>query len=146
MDHVAIMKKSWGMIDKIISQEKTIESRWYKFKHSPWGKIEAGDMVYFKNSGEMISVRAEVGKVISFIDLTESRIKEIIEEYGERDGIAKGDEDKFIDLFKDKKYCLLVFIKKPEMVTPFMIDKKGFGAMAAWITVSDIESVKINRP
>ena len=32
MEHVAIMKKSWGLIEKILSEEKTAESHWYKTK------------------------------------------------------------------------------------------------------------------
>ena len=62
------MKKSWGLIGKIISGEKKIESRWYKSKRSPWGKIEKGDTVYFKDSGEPVSIKAKVKKVISFSD------------------------------------------------------------------------------
>ena len=48
MDHVAIMKKSWGLTEKIISGEKKIESRWYKFRHSPWGKIKKGDNLFVR--------------------------------------------------------------------------------------------------
>ena len=70
MEHVAIMKKSWGLIGKIISGEKKIESRWYKSRRSPWGKIKQGDEVYFKDSGEPVSIKAKVAKVISFADLT----------------------------------------------------------------------------
>ena len=38
MDHVAIMKKSWGLIPKILDGRKKIESRWGIHKCSPWGK------------------------------------------------------------------------------------------------------------
>lgn len=65
MDHVAIMKKSWGLTQKILSGQKKIESRWYKSKHSPWGKIEKGDIVYFKDSGEPISIKTGVEKVMT---------------------------------------------------------------------------------
>jgi len=39
MDHVAIMNKKWKLIDSIIVGQKTIESRWYKFKRDPWNEI-----------------------------------------------------------------------------------------------------------
>jgi len=42
MDHVAIMKRSWGLIPKILSGEKTIESRWYKKRIPPWNRISKG--------------------------------------------------------------------------------------------------------
>ena len=54
MHHVAIMNKSWNLIPKIISGEKSIESRWYQTKRTPWDKIKAGDKIFFKNSGEAI--------------------------------------------------------------------------------------------
>lgn len=50
MNHIAIMKKSWGLLPKILSGEKKIESRWYLNKNALWGKIKKGDTVYFKNS------------------------------------------------------------------------------------------------
>ncbi|MEI7477466.1 MAG: hypothetical protein WCJ81_02865 [bacterium] len=41
MDHVAIMKKSRKLIPKIVSGEKTIESRWYQTKRAPWNTVHA---------------------------------------------------------------------------------------------------------
>ena len=40
MEHVAIMKKSWGFIEKILGGQKTIESRWYSLKSKPWDNIK----------------------------------------------------------------------------------------------------------
>jgi len=30
MQHIAIMKKSWRLTEKILAGEKTLETRWYK--------------------------------------------------------------------------------------------------------------------
>jgi ASC-1-like (ASCH) protein len=140
MDHVAIMKKSWGLIPKILSGEKTIESRWYKNKSAPWGKIKVGDVIYFRNTGEKVSVRVRVRKVLSFENLNSAKTREILDKYGEEDGIE--DKEKYFNLFKDKKYCLLIFLDKPESIEPFEINKKGFGAMAAWISTNRIDNIK----
>ena len=142
MDHIAIMKKSWGLIGKIISGEKKIESRWYKSKHSPWGKIEKGDTVYFKDSGEPVSIKAEVKKVISFSDLTPQKVSQILNKYGKDIGIEKSKILEFVELFKNKKYCLLIFLKNPQKIKPFEINKAGFGAMSAWLTTEDIAERK----
>jgi ASC-1-like (ASCH) protein len=141
MDHVAIMRKSWGLVPKILSGEKIIESRWYKNKAAPWGKINTGDVVYFKNTGEAVSVRADVSKVLSFEDLTPDKVREILEKYGKDDGID--DIEKYYEMFKEKKYCLLIFLGRSLKVDPFWINKKGFGAMAAWICVEDINKIKV---
>lgn len=81
------MKKSWGLLPKILSGEKTIESRWYQTKRPPWGKISAGDTVYFKNSGEPVTVKSQISQVLTFENLTPDKIKNILEEYGKEDGI-----------------------------------------------------------
>lgn len=143
MEHVAIMKKSWGLTDKILSGQKKIESRWYKNKYRPWDIIKIGEIVYFKDSGEPVSVKAEVEKVLQFSDLTPEKVKEILEKYGADDGIEKEKISGFFERFKNKKYCLLIFLKNPQKIKPFNINKKGFGLMSAWITIKNVDEIKI---
>lgn len=143
MEHLAIMKKSWGLTDKILSGRKKIESRWYKNKTRPWDKIKKGDIVYFKDSGEPVKIKASVEKVIQFENLSPKKVAEILEIYGSDDGIKKNKTSEFFKMFKNKKYCILVFLKNPIPVKPFEIDKTGFGAMSAWITVDDINRIKM---
>jgi ASC-1-like (ASCH) protein len=189
------MRKSWQLLPKILSGKKKIESRWYMNKSAPWGKIKKGEKIYFKNSGELITVSTRVKKVLSFENLTPKKVKDILNEYSEDDGIEKKDEaplanasdifsarfvgaksacrrhslwrrtaeaknsshssaslrsqfsakaDKkyFYERFKNKKYCLLIFLETPKKIKPFEVDKKGFGLMAAWICVNSIEQIK----
>ena len=143
MEHVAIMKKSWGLTDKIMSGQKKIESRWYAAKHRPWDRIKEDDIVYFKDSGEPVKIKAGVEKVIQFENLNSKKVAEILEIYGRDDGIEKNKTSEFFKMFKNKKYCILVFLKNPIPIKPFEIDKTGFGAMSAWITVDDINRIKM---
>lgn len=143
MHHIAIMKKSWGLTEKILNRQKKIESRWYMAKCAPWNRIKKGEVVYFKDSGEPVSVKAEVEKVIQFSDLTPRKVKEILIKYGDADGIEKEKIPEFFGRFKNKKYCLLIFLKHPRKIRPFDINKKGFGMMAAWMIVRDINEIKI---
>jgi len=133
--HIAIMKKSWGLTEKILSGEKTIESWWYQNRYPPWGKISTGDIVYFKNSGEPVKLKAEVKKVLQFKNLTPEKVTQILKKYGKDGGIDEKDFEKYFNLFKNKKYCLLIFLEKVKKIKPFAINKTGFGAMAAWLTV-----------
>lgn len=142
MEHVAIMKKSWNLIPKILSGEKKIESRWYVNKYPPWNKIKEGEKVYFKNSGEPITIKAEVEKVIQFSNLNEEKVRELLNQYAKEDGI-ENDKDKFFETFKNKKYSMLIFLRNAEKIGPFEINKNGFGMMAAWICVDDINKIKI---
>jgi len=143
MDHVAIMKRSWGLTEKILSGQKTIESRWYKLKCRPWSKITRGDLVYFKDSGKPISIKAKVSKVIQFQSLTPTRVAYILKRYGRDIGIEKKRTPEFLQRFIDKKYCILVFLKDIQSVNPFEIDKRGFGMMSAWISIDGISRIKL---
>ena len=139
------MKKSWGLIPKILSNEKTIESRWYKNKATPWGKVKAGDTVWFKNSGEFITARATVSQALQFADLTPKLVKEIYTKYGVAIGVPKEKHTKWVkDKIDTKKnYCILMFLTTPRKVKPFQIDKKGFGNAAAWLALPDIATIKV---
>lgn len=143
MHHLAIMRKSWGLLPKILTGEKTIESRWYKNKYSPWDKINKGDIVYFKNSGEPVTVKTEVFDILQHAGLKPEMVREILQEYGAKNGLGINEIDKYYEMFKEKNYCLLIFLKNPEKIEPFEIDKSGFGAMSAWIMVDDISQIRI---
>ena len=142
MYHIAIMRKSWKLTEKILSGKKKIESRWYMNRSAPWNKIHAGEKIFFKDSGEPVSIKAEVEKVLQFENLTPEKVGKILREYGAPDGICIEDIPKFYDRFKNKKYCMLIFLKNPKAIEPFEINKKGFGIMSAWICVGDVGEIK----
>ncbi len=138
------MKKSWGLTGKILTDEKTIESRWYLSKRLPWNRIKVGETVYFKDSGGPVRLRATVEKALQFDNLTSKKVGEILGRYGQADGIGPKEIPDYFNRFKNKKYCLLIFLKNPESVEPFFINKTGFGSMSAWLAVSDILKIKKN--
>lgn len=142
MQHVAIMRQEWHFVDKILSGKKTIESRWYMYRVMPWGKITVGDTIYFKETGKPVTAKARVQKVLSYENLTPNKVSEILTRYGAQIGIEKNVQKDFLKHFRTKKYCLLVFLADPKGVKPFDIDKKGFGAMSAWITVQRVRAIR----
>lgn len=143
MDHIAIMRKSWGLIPKILNGEKTIESRWYKARYMPWNRIEKGGTVYFKNSGEPVTVKATVSKVVQIGNLNEPKILKILNKNRKKLGIEN--ISWFYEKVKNKNYCILIFLKGACEVKPFEINKSGFGTMSAWIIANNINAVKIRK-
>lgn len=140
MDHVAIMKKSWGLIPKILSGEKTIESRWYQTRRAPWGKIRVGERVYFKNSSEAVIVQAAVSEVLQFEICNFTDAVRIVEKYGKEIALLNSDPKAWGEL---PRYCVLIRLQNPKLIDkPFEINKEGFGMMAAWIMVDDIKRIK----
>ena len=143
MDHVTIMQKSWGLTEKIATGQKTIESRWYNVRYAPWGRIAPGDSIYFKNTGEPITIKAEVEKVLNFSNLTPEKVQTILDHYSKELGLDESDILRFFEMFKHKRYCILIYLKDAHHIQPFEIHKKGFGTMSSWLSIESIAKIKV---
>ena len=141
--HIAIMRKSWGLTEKILSGEKKIELRWYENKYDPWDNICENDDIYFKNAGEPITIKAKVAKVIQHDQLNPKKVKKILDQFANDDGISQDEIAKYHKRFKDKNYCIQIYLSNPQKIRPFNINKAGFGTMSAWLVVEDIEKIKL---
>lgn len=139
--HLAIMRKSWGLLEKIRIGEKTVESRWYESKKAPWGKIEKGDLVWFKNSGEKVCLKAEVKKVEEYAGLDSDRVMSLLSQYGKADGIET-ELGQYWERFRRKRYAIFVHLMNVSEVEPFEINKAGYGAMSAWLVVNNINEIR----
>ena len=138
------MSKRFGhLIPQILNGTKKIESRWSKYKIAPWDKIHPKDIIYFKNSGGPILAKAKVSKVIQFQDLNKEKIKYIIDKYGRKGNIALKNTNPDSEGYKNKNYCVLIFLKDSQKIEPFKIDKTGFGTGAAWMCAEDISRVRV---
>lgn len=144
--HIAIMKSSWKLLPKILSGEKTVESRWYKFKACPWNRIFPEDIIYFKDSGKPVTVKARVTKVQQYIVEDVKDAVNLFLQIGSEDlGIpvkTKNDIPRLVlDYISNKKYATFVYFDNVQKIKPFNINKKGFGMQAAWMCVGDLESI-----
>ncbi|OGC45511.1 hypothetical protein A2V49_04770 [candidate division WWE3 bacterium RBG_19FT_COMBO_34_6] len=142
MDHVAIMKKQWNLSPKILEGAKTVESRWYKHKIAPWNKIKIGDAIYFKDSGNPITIRAVVSKVIQFEIENNQQAFNIMNKYSMDDLGTKTLSKDINNYISDKNYAIFIHFSKVKKVKPFEIDKKGFGMQCSWLTVESIDKIK----
>jgi len=127
-------------LPKIISGEKIIESRWYQTKRTPWHNIKKDDVIYFKDAGEKITVKARVKNVLFFDDLNKEKVLKILQEYGT--DICMGTLD-YTPYYDKKKYCILIFLEDVQEIKPFHIDKTGFGNACAWMTIKDVKEIMI---
>ena len=134
MNHLAILQKQW--LPLILKGEKTIESRWYKTKRIPYGKIKVNDTIFFKETGKPVTVKAIVEKV-KFFDLKHIKLAEIIEKYADKICL----QERNPEAYKGLNYCTLIWLKEVKQIKPFNINKTGYGNMAAWITLEDINQI-----
>lgn len=138
MDHIAIMNPEYDLLAMILAGKKTIESRWYKTRRTPWGKVAPGDRVFFKDAGKPVNAVATVARVEQFADLTLEKAREIVARYGDAICIQEKDVAMWA---KGKRYCILVFLEHAQLVPPFRIRRDGFGTGAAWLTVPSVDAI-----
>lgn len=139
MHHIAIMRKAWKLIPKILSGEKTIESRWYLTRRAPWGKVKRGDVVFFRNGGEPVTAKAAVSEALHFEIRSLADAKRLARKYGKAICLVNRDPASWKPL---PKYCILLRLRDPRPVRPFRVDKTGFGSATAWMCVDDIRDVR----
>lgn len=144
MDHVAIMYKPWNLIEKILSGEKTIESRWYLSKRMPWDRVHAGEVIYFRNAGEPVIARATVARVEQLSNLTPAKCEELVNQNLEELGAADIKSD-LLKKVQNKKYCILIHLSDPVRLTPFEVDKSGVSPMVAWHYLPNKTNSSISR-
>lgn len=135
------MKKSWGLLPKILSGEKTVESRWYKSKIAPWDRIEKRDVVYFKDSGKPVTAKAMVTKVKQYEIRDNEHALKVMSRYCEEDLGVSRIPDEVKDYIFTKKYAIFVWFNGVEKVPPFKIDKTGYGLQCAWVVTETDPSV-----
>ena len=145
MTHIAIMKKSRKLLPKILAGAKTIESRWYVNKVAPWDKISVGDTVYFRNSGEPVTVMATASKVLQVANLDYTIILDICLKYGKKIGFESHSYEFWANecIRTKKRYLILIFLTDVQKIVPFRVNKAGFGSACAWMCVQDITKVKL---
>lgn len=143
MHHLCILSKKWKLLDRILSGQKQIESRWYVNKITPWNRIKTNDVIFFKESGDQVKAKATVKKVLQFDSLDRNKISNIIDNYGKQIAFRETNKDKLIDSHLKKNYCILIFLENVEKIKPFNINKEGYGLMSAWITLDSINHIRI---
>lgn len=139
MDHLAILTKQRNLLAKILSGEKTIESRWYKSKFPPWNRIAEGDSIYFKETGDLVKAKAKVNKVLQFTPLTQKKVETLLKTYGEAICL---ESFAYTPYYDGRNYCILIFLENVQEIEPFAIDKTGYGNAAAWLCLKNIDQIK----
>ena len=138
MDHIAILDPKRKLLSLILSGQKTIESRWYKTRRVPYGAIKPGDKIYFKDAGKKVSAVALAEKVLFFNHPTQSELNALLLKYADGICLKERNPRKYIQY----NYITLVFLKDAKPITPFDIDKTGFGNACAWLCLENVGEIR----
>ncbi len=128
MKHLAIFKGRGA--EKILSGQKSIESRFAKGRIAPYKVVSRGDLVYIKASGGDIIGQFRVKKVIFFDGLELLDFRDIRKQYGIGLNLDQG-------YWKGKescKYGTLIFIGDSSrfITSPVKIPKKD---LRGWVVL-----------
>ncbi len=115
--HLAILTKSY--LDKIISRQKTIESRFSKVRIPPFQMIKNGDVLFLKETSGPILAVALVADVQFFGSMEPNDATLIMQQYSA--GLAL--EEPFKQAKQKSKYATLVHISEVLPVNPISVVK-----------------------
>jgi hypothetical protein len=132
-EHIAILSHK-SVLDKILSGEKTIESRFSRVKGVPFGQISAGDTVYFKLSGGPVLGKAKVAAVEEHENLNPRRIEELARQYARELAISVD----FLARKLESKFATLIFLVEVGPCDPWSYKQEG---RSGWIILPENEAV-----
>ena len=127
-EHVAIVRS--GVAARLLSGEKTIESRFTRTRRPPFDSVSVGDVIHFKVSGGDVIGTSRVRRLVRYADLTPTRLRSLERRYGRRLATTPA----YWTQRRDCRFGVLIWLTplRPA-VTPPAIPRQ-FGN--AWVEVS----------
>jgi hypothetical protein len=139
MDHVVYLDTAAKEMVNILAGKKTMILRGATGRKMPYGRVKAGDMLYFLNNDAegLVKARASVMRVLNSEALIEEGSLQLINQH--QAGLQL--TEKQLKRWGGKRYLVLIWIGKAEEVKTFKVDKSAYGNMDDWLPVGDIEGV-----
>jgi hypothetical protein len=142
MDHVVYVDTKSGELEKLLSGEKTMIIRGATGRKLPYGRVFAGDRLYFiENDGSgQVKAQAEVVSVFNSDKMDQ----------GESTALVEKNQTKLLltptqyTRWAGKRYLVLIEVSGLELLEPFQIDKSDYGNMDDWLPVGEIDLVKVD--
>lgn len=127
--HVAILLRPY--LTAVLAGTKTIESRLTKTARPPYGAVQPGERLFFKESGGPFRATALVRDVAEFADLTPSRVDRLRQRYE----AAVGGDDAYWHGKRSSAYAVFVGVGQVE---PLAVGPRyAVQSMRAWYVLPD---------
>ncbi len=141
MDHVVYLDASAREMERILSGEKTMIIRGATGRKMPYGRVNAGDTLYFLNNDAegLIRAKSVVTSVLNSDAMTEEESIHLVKQYQGQLQLTEKQRNRW----GGKRYLVLIGIDKAEALSPFGVDKRAYGNMDDWLMVGEIEKVKL---
>jgi hypothetical protein len=140
MDHVVYLDTKARELEKLLAGKKSMIVRGAAGRKLPYGRVDAGDCLFFiQNNGDgMVRASGRVGSVFHSEKLTEDQSSQLLKTYQAK--LALTPEQ--IKRWTGKRYLVLVDVTNLQAAGPFPIDRSEYGNMDDWLIVENIERVR----
>lgn len=124
--HLAVVLPRY--MESILAGRKVVEVRLSVNRCAPYGKVAAGDVVYFKERGGAVRVRAVVSRVEEFEGLTPRRVRGLARRYS---GPADARGAAYWRVKERARYGTMVWLGMVREVARVPVPRRLYGA--AWV-------------
>ena len=140
MDHVVYLDAKANELQNLLNGSKTMIIRGATGRKLPYGRVNAGDVLYFiNNNGEgAVRARATVSSVFNSEKMNKDDSCTLVEKH---QNLLQLSEKQF-QKWAGKRYVVLIEVTDVKDVTPSEIDKSNYGNMDDWLPVENIAAVK----
>ena len=130
-------------MEKLLDGSKIMIIRGAAGRKMPYGRVEAGDILYFinNNSEGLVKLKGEVSSVLNSEKMDKETSVNFVNEHQDKLQLS----DKQISRWAGKRYLVLIELKNIEEIEPFAIDKSNYGNMDDWLPVGDILNVRLPK-
>lgn len=141
MDHVVYTDAKEKEMEALIAGTKTMIIRGAAGRKLPFGRVNAGDTLYFiGNDGEgKVKAKADVTGVYNSDKMSEDESVALVEKNQDKLKLT----DKQFKRWAGKRYIVLVEVGNVKAIEPFGIDKSSYGNMDDWLPVGNINDVRL---
>lgn len=141
MDHVVYLDAKAKEMENLLSGKKTMIIRGATGRKIPYGRVNAGDVLYFINNNAegLIKSKAIVDSVFNSEKMSTEESVALVKKFQNKLNLTDNQYKKWAG----KRYIVLIEIKNVQEIESFQIDKSDFGNMDDWLPVEKIE--KVNR-
>jgi hypothetical protein len=141
MDHVVYLDASARELDNLLAGKKSMIIRGATGRKMPYGRVFAGDILYFlnNNSEGLIRAKALVKEVLHSEALTKEESTTLIMSHQAKLLLT----DNQFKRWSGKRYLVLIEVADVQEVEVFRVDKNDFGNMDDWLPVGQIDNIKL---
>jgi hypothetical protein len=130
--HIVIMREPY--LTRVLSGEKTIESRFLRIRAAPFGRVAPGDLLLLKQVGGPVVAAASAVAVREFANLTPDQVLALIDRFGQEMRL----EADFAARARLARYAVLIWIADVRpLAAPRSYAKRD---RRGWVVLTEIEN------